>query len=710
MPWRLWYNFTIKLVIFGSGLDLKGEKAMGLYEESNYDAQGILGKIRDYYSQENISFLAKTTLKLYENSIKEKLSINSLSKHDFIFIGKTRVGKSTNICSIFDFYFLDGNRQEQMLPSDKGGTTTPCTIEIDNTDGETYIEIFNIDSRLLEKYINAFIQKEKDKDKGESIPEEIRTIIKRKIGKDKLNEIINSSNTEEISDPFVQEIVKNYQSKDSIQLNYFDEDKNANSVFKWIKTTIDQVRRAQVENVFIPYKMIVHISRSTRELPNWINKIVDTRGISTTGSKEEDTENSVIRAREELTEYIREKNSIVVFLTEYADLDNNIIEYYKELLTSVNTDIWTLSRHMVLISTLPGMVDSKIIDESESSIESNIDELREEVIKEKLQGFEGSMLDFVNRLENSGNDRDRKSLDLFLELKEKCSQYPRLELVDIVLYEAKRYTEEESEICDRREEKIKLNRDAIQERLGNKIAQIHRTLENEITEMCDLAFSIINSKAEKNNINNKLEYILAEFKEKIQNDTEQSIHNYISKYTLRFLNDSSYFTGMTWKAYTNSSGYVISRDGNIVGDTTRSRNEIIEDFSREVTMILRAASQILESNMKDLIKEDDLESLFEAIEGDLINRAKTDLVNTLEKQFEIELKARILNNDLLWESVLLIRQKSDNKYSVIGKKVINDYLDSDFLISGMDYKKYAESNFDKAKKEVKERLLGSLAW
>lgn len=667
--------------------------------EREFNAEEVLEQIKSCYSQDNISFFTKTTLKLYENSIKDKVSLDSLVKHNLVFIGKTQVGKSTNICSVFDFCFNNGGKREQMLPSDKGGTTTPCTVEIDNVGENTCIEIFNIDDALLEKYLLAFIQKEKEIDSAESLPEEIQTIIRNKIESDELYQRIDINDDMETIGIHIKNLVKKYHNENSIKVNYLEKDTGIDSTYKWIKLTIDEIRRGQNEYVFIPFKIVVHISKVTKELPYWVNKIVDTRGISTaSSSKKNEKKNGAIRERVDLTEYIQNKESIIVFLTDYANLDDNIKEYYEDLLTSINTDLWEISRHMVLISTSPGMIESKV----------TINKSRNKVIGEKIKSFEGLMFDFANELKHSDSDRDLQSFDIFSNLKKKTN-YFNMKMLDVILYEAKKYTDEEE--YEAREEKVRLNREGIQELLADKIVNIHRLLENEINQLCDDAISIVNSKTVKEKINKTLERSVVKFKEYIQNDAEESVRNYIHKYIARFLEVSSYLPGMTWRAYTNSDGYVISRDGSIVGDTTLPRNEIMEDLSREITILLIKATKALELELRESkTNDEDLDSFLHVIREDIINRAKTELVKELQKQFEMELKIRILNNNLLWEEVFQQYQKGNRKYSDIGKGIILTYLSSDFLLKGILYNKYNETNFNKAKVVIKEKMLKSLEW
>ncbi|MEK3881113.1 hypothetical protein [Paenibacillus sp. FSL M7-0420] len=165
---------------------------------------------------------------------------------------------------------------------------------------------------------------------------------------------------------------------------------------------------------------------------------------------------------------------------------------------------------------------------------------------------------------------------------------------------------------------------------------------------------------------------------------------------------------MTWRAYTYSSGFVISRDGDIVGDTAVIRNEIIEDLSREITLILKKSTQVLESDMKELVSDEELVIFLESLKIDLIGRAKVNLMNELKMQFEIELKKRILNHDSLWDQVHQKREKYGDKYSDIGKKLIREYLDRAFESKEISYDRYYTDNLEKAKNEISDKLLGSL--
>ncbi|MEK3881112.1 hypothetical protein [Paenibacillus sp. FSL M7-0420] len=474
-----------------------------LSEKAILNTEDVLMKIEEYSSQEAVSPFAKLNLKLLKNSIQNKHGLNMETKHDLVFIGKTRVGKSTNLCSIFNFYYYEGNKKLQMLPADTGGTTTPCTVEIDNFEGATYIEVTNIDNQMLQKYLKVFIQKKIDKDSVESLPEEIQAIIKRKIGKETISQIESIENPVQAVD-YIFENTKIEYTNELVCLSPEDECGDINSTFKWVKETLDNIRHGKVEDVFIPLKIVIHISKKVRQLPEWANKIVDTRGIIGADLSEDNNGSNSIMNRDDLKEYINNKNSYVVFITEFADMDNSIKEYYKELLTSTDSDISSTSRHMILISTKPDMVDSKISDEYEN--ESEKEGLRRIVIAEKVESFEGSVLDFVSKLKDSNLERDIKSLEIYTNLVEKVDSFQetKIKLVNLVLFEAKKYYQE-GELEEEHSRQI-------QGVISDKIKVIHSILDNEIRDACELAVSIIKSKTGKDRPSTRLENELETFK------------------------------------------------------------------------------------------------------------------------------------------------------------------------------------------------------
>ncbi|WP_339246353.1 hypothetical protein NST58_04000 [Paenibacillus sp. FSL R10-2796] len=138
------------------------------------------------------------------------------------------------------------------------------------------------------------------------------------------------------------------------------------------------------------------------------------------------------------------------------------------------------------------------------------------------------------------------------------------------------------------------------------------------------------------------------------------------------------------------------------------RREIIEDLSREITLILTKSKQVLESDMKDLVPDKEIAIFLEYLNIDLIGRVKNNLMNELKKQFEFELKKRILDQDSLWDQVYQKREQDGDKYSDIGKKLIRDHLDSSFESKGCNYDRYYTDNLEKAKNAVRDKLLSSL--
>ncbi|MCX0414542.1 hypothetical protein [Clostridium perfringens] len=355
----------------------------------------LIREIEAYLNNNEVDDLVKLDLNRLKESIKKYKENLSNSEYELAFVGQSHAGKTTIISSILGLYFKDNKGNLiQVMHSDEGGRTTPCTIEI-VPDSHTMIEIVPKDRNELKSIINEysyFIT-----GNGGVLSEEIRTIIKKRIKKEIRDELRKNKDIEEAKRKIKKEINIDNINTDLVVLECIEKEKN--EVFKWINIILHKIRKGNLDKLVIPNKIIIHIDKNLINIPSGIVKIIDTRGISSETAKN----NNNIVGRKDLDEYVKNDNTIVIYINEFSSIEPSVVEFFKYKLTSFRTEPEDLIKFMVLLNAKNGSIQSKVEDEDEI----------EEFLEDKKLEFTNAVI--INEEDEELNKLDLKERYLFIK-------------------------------------------------------------------------------------------------------------------------------------------------------------------------------------------------------------------------------------------------------------------------------------------------------
>ncbi len=306
-------------------------------------------------NQKSINIIDIFQLEEFKNSLTKMTNTLMIKKFNLVFMGKSGKGKTTCISSILNIYYTDedGNLK-QVMPSDAGGHTTCCSIEINVLDDATqnFITVIptNIDATLeiLENYCRSKIV---NNDTSGNISEEHIAIIETNLDTkdvEHIHTILNSNVGDTLEEENAIKACIDYL-KDMLEININDDmEKNIlivadekNSILKEIGENIYNLNYGLTDNFLIPDKLVINISRTIINIPPFIKKIVDTRGISS---------NEKISSRDDLKELINDKENLIIYINEYTNLDGFVKEFYNSKLQILGTTADELISFILLIN------------------------------------------------------------------------------------------------------------------------------------------------------------------------------------------------------------------------------------------------------------------------------------------------------------------------------------------------------------------------
>ena len=265
-----------------------------------------ISKIEEYLESNQVNSIAKFDLDYIKETIIKTQDKIEIKKFELVFMGKSSVGKTTTISSILGMYFEDNEgRLVQVMHSDIGGRTTPCTIEIIPSD-KTALEIIPVTKDELMGIISEFCYFTTG-NKG-NLPDEIRTMIKTKLKKETIDSIRSIKDVEAAKKIVTEELdIENIEIKPH-ELLCDEGDKN--ECFKWINTELSNLKKGKINNIIVPSLIRIYVKKHHINIADYIEKIVDTRGIGTESVKQGNSLNS----RPELENYIKQNNTFVIYI------------------------------------------------------------------------------------------------------------------------------------------------------------------------------------------------------------------------------------------------------------------------------------------------------------------------------------------------------------------------------------------------------------
>lgn len=644
-----------------------------LYVEAISEGKKTLSILDDYLTnnKNTIDVLNSFQLQEFKTELQKNVTKLEINKFNLIFMGKSGKGKTTCISSILDMYYCDEQDNiQQVMPSDEGGHTTCCLIEINILDEENtnYINV-EVNSKesvkeILENYCKS---KNNLNDTSSNISEEYIEIIEAKLDENDIEYIETRMN--EVSNNVSQEdencnICLKYLI-DKLNINDYNQEnrkivisaQNKNEIFKEIGNRIFKINYGQTDEFYIPQKISLFIDRKLLNIPEYINKIIDTRGISG---------NERLNSRTDLKELINQDNNIVVYINEYTILDQFVKEFYNAKLKTLATTSDELIRFNVLINAFNTSVKSKA--KNGKTVES--------VKKEKIRKFRDDVKPFTQDGEEM-DDRVREEIkNNFNKLKSYAKK------VDADIYNFKIYTPLQG--MRKLDESIEVIDDTMR---NNNINDIYDYFELIYKKRNDLILEYIyhfKSLIEKC-INGKLgisnEAIITKYINDFQNDIKKYAvkcikEDYLKNYLKKLLKELYKVNANTIACVAKNGGYR-KRDDATVWELTNDYNE---ERVENVKTLLQQTSIIKTDNlMKDIqlyySNEDKLHDLKEAVQSFYL-RYNNEIINEWHKKVEDEIRNIFYIDSYeleVWKKTIETRNE-DNITYLSALKVVMDKL------------------------------------
>lgn len=275
--------------------------------------------------------------------VAEIKEICSVEKYNIYFNGKVAIGKSTAICNLFNLIDEDklvvGKKlSDAMLLKTASGRTTVCeTIFVQIQDSEsriviepTKLEDFKV---LIKEYCKMITPNEINNEK--IISEELKrfienmldiptSIVKNEEKYNYLKERLLENNT---TDKFEETLLEflNYEKRNKTE--HFCNETN----FKqWLKETYENINDGKVSESPLPERITIYLNKRDidLEMPSFLNKIIDTRGID--GGERKDIQDAIV-----------DLNSISIMCDEIGGFGENstILNILNQTLIKENQDL-----------------------------------------------------------------------------------------------------------------------------------------------------------------------------------------------------------------------------------------------------------------------------------------------------------------------------------------------------------------------------------
>jgi GTPase SAR1 family protein len=243
-------------------------------------------------------------------NVKEKL-VNETYK--FVFIGQKGIGKTTTILELFGLNKKINGKNEDLLTTASGGTTT-CEVELLKSNKLiTYFEIEPIDVQLLNQYIDDFCSiysNEDNLDENSYLPSEISRSIRNMIGlKKKDIEMIRKDykNNNEFKEEILRRIDIQNRNKTIVECQSYN-----GLFFKDCQKKFDEINLCKIKDVMLPKRIKIFLTKDIFDFEDktYISSIIDTRGIDTILSSSSDSNKM---KREDILNYIDKEHSNCLF-------------------------------------------------------------------------------------------------------------------------------------------------------------------------------------------------------------------------------------------------------------------------------------------------------------------------------------------------------------------------------------------------------------
>ena len=270
-----------------------------------------IDKIEEIRQNDRIEKVVKVMLEPLEDRVKKIEEICSVEKYTLSFIGKVGVGKSTaisNLVGLINENKLSKDNELKDIPLFKTavGRTTACeTMVVFTDDNKCRIEIEPLKDSEFERMIDEYcdnLSLFKDSKQEDILSQEARRIIRnmskypeRETEDKQMDYIRNIIPDVVVSEDKLEQkklvkaaILQNIQYKNRTKKKLECEERIEELV--WLRDTVKAINDGLKEEVPYPKKIIVYINRNNcrNEIPKFIDKIVDTRGIDANDNARED--------------------------------------------------------------------------------------------------------------------------------------------------------------------------------------------------------------------------------------------------------------------------------------------------------------------------------------------------------------------------------------------------------------------------------------
>lgn len=273
-----------------------------------------------------------------QDRTEEIEKICNVEKYSIMFNGEVGKGKTTAISSLFDLF--DKNAQkinEVSILGTSSGRTTPCeTVIIQDNGSASTIKIEKMDNsefdKILDIYCNKLFVKE------EVLPKEYIRIIDNMLelnvsdtNEEKLNGLMKRIGCDATEFKALKNKIKQYVTE---FINYENRIKTAividnENTIEHLKNKIRDINNGKDKEVPFPKKVTLTLNTNEVDLnlPEYINQIIDTRGIDSP-------------ERKDIQDSMREKNIITIMCDEIPAFGGspNIVGILKNELKEENED------------------------------------------------------------------------------------------------------------------------------------------------------------------------------------------------------------------------------------------------------------------------------------------------------------------------------------------------------------------------------------
>lgn len=616
----------------------------------------LIEEIECYLNNNEVNELVKLDLNRLKKSIKKSQENLSNNEYELAFVGQSHAGKTTIISSILGLYYEnEKGKMVQVMHSDEGGRTTPCTIEI-IPDNQTIIEVVPKDRNELKGIINEYCYFITGN--GGILSEEIRTIIKKRIKKEIRDQLRKNKDVEEAKREIEKEVNINNINTDLFALQCDKEEKN--DVFKWINKILYDIRRGNLEELIIPDKIIIHINSEFINIPSGIVKIIDTRGISSETAK---TNNNIV-GRKDLDEYVKKENTIVIYINEFSSIEGSVVDFYQDKLTSFRTEPEDLIKFMVLINAKNGSIRSKIEDEDEI----------EEFIEDKKLEFTNAVL--INEEDERLNKLDLKERYSFI--KDTIVKVGG-KIANFIVYEPLQGMNKSEESGNsyffvEDQEKLISNKNKFNEEIKEIISVRKKVIENKLQSDIKIVRNYISNQLGLSD-NTVIGNAVNKFSENVESKVKSNVEMWMYKYITTFIELTKRMDGRTVAAYVRGYGRVVSRMETIVDDTYYFHKSSLKDLEEKLEVILEEQTDSFEEKVKNAIGDIDDIKPRDMVQIDARKKVQ-EFIDNISKELFIHMEGALVGNIILWDNVYSKYVSSNLKYADALNSIIRSIFTS----------------------------------